>query len=267
MYMVTFIFIEVNRDYLMQYLEIRWRAWVVDNYTGTWLGDRTYYFMQVMRGGEEDIDNPDQRISDDIRLFVNYVLSLSLGILNAVMKICSCSVVLWNLSGVLYLPVGEASVPVHGYMVWLAVAYALAGCFFTVWFGKPLISLNYKQQEYEANFRFGLARLREYGESIAAYCGEKKEQKDAATRFRSIWEIFRRLMTKQRQLSWVTSLHWRISFLFPYLVGVRRSSAAKCSSADLCRRLLPFSRWKTRSPISFCTIIPRPKRRLRSCRQ
>ena len=144
MYMVTFIFIEVNRDYLMQYLEIRWRAWVVDNYTGTWLGDRTYYFMQVMRGGEEDIDNPDQRISDDIRLFVNYVLSLSLGILNAVMKICSFSVVLWNLSGVLYLPVGETGVPVHGYMVWLAVAYALAGCFFTVWFGKPLISLNYK---------------------------------------------------------------------------------------------------------------------------
>ena len=75
---------------------------------------------------------------------MNYVLSLSLGILNAVMKICSFSVVLWNLSGVLYLPVGEASVPVHGYMVWLAVAYALAGCFFTVWFGKPLISLNYK---------------------------------------------------------------------------------------------------------------------------
>ena len=240
MYMVTFIFIEVNRDYLMQYLEIRWRAWVVDNYTSTWLGDRTYYFMQVMRGGEEDIDNPDQRISDDIRLFVNYVLSLSLGILNAVMKICSFSVVLWNLSGVLYLPVGEASVPVHGYMVWLAVAYALAGCFFTVWFGKPLISLNYKQQEYEANFRFGLARLREYGESIAAYCGEAKEQKDAAARFRSIWENFRRLMTKQRQLSWVTSLHWRISFLFPYLVGVPKIFSGEMQFGGLMQTAVAF---------------------------
>ena len=109
-----------------------------------------------------------------------------------------------------------------------------------VWFGKPLISLNYKQQEYEANFRFGLARLREYGESIAAYCGEAKEQKDAAARFRSIWENFRRLMTKQRQLSWVTSLHWRISFLFPYLVGVPKIFSGEMQFGGLMQTAVAF---------------------------
>ena len=92
MYMVFFIFIEVNRDYLMQWLEIRWRTWLVNHYVGAWLGDKTYYYLQIMKAnGGSGLDNPDQRISDDIRLFVNYVLTLTLGILNALMKLISFS--------------------------------------------------------------------------------------------------------------------------------------------------------------------------------
>ena len=241
MYMVFFIFIEVNRDYLMQWLEIRWRTWMVNNFVGRWLGDQTYYLLQIIRPDENSpVDNPDQRISDDIRLFVNYVLSLTLGVLNAVMKLLSFSVVLWNLSGLLQFTVMSTEVSLPGYMVWLAILYALLGCVFTLVVGNPIVKLNYKQQEYEANFRFGLARIREYCESIASFRGERTESLDAMNRFYIVRDNFKRIMSRQWWLSWVTSLHWRVGFLFPYLVGVPRVFSGDMQFGGLMQTAVAF---------------------------
>ncbi len=241
MYMVFFIFIEVNRDYLMQWLEIRWRTWLVNNYVGRWLGDQTYYLLQIVRSDEQSsVDNPDQRISDDIRLFVNYVLTLTLGILNAVMKLFSFSVVLWNLSGIMQLTIMSHEVNMPGYMVWLAIIYALTGCVFTLVVGNPIVKLNYRQQEYEANFRFGLARIREYCESIASFRGERAESFDAMQRFYIVRDNFKRIMTRQWWLSWVINLHWRIGFLFPYLVGVPRVFSGDMQFGGLMQTAVAF---------------------------
>ena len=241
MYMVFFIFIEVNRDYLMQWLEIRWRTWMVKNFVGRWLGDQTYYLLQIVRPDENSpVDNPDQRISDDIRLFVNYVLNLTLGVLNAVMKLFSFSVVLWNLSGLLQFTVMSTEVSLPGYMVWLAILYALLGCVFTLVVGNPIVKLNYKQQEYEANFRFGLARIREYCESIASFRGEGTESFDAMKRFYIVRDNFKRIMSRQWWLSWVTSLHWRVGFLFPYLVGVPRVFSGDMQFGGLMQTAVAF---------------------------
>ncbi len=241
MYMVFFIFIEVNRDYLMQWLEIRWRTWMVNHFVGRWLGDQTYYLLQIIRSDENSpVDNPDQRISDDIRLFVNYVLNLTLGVLNAIMKLSSFSVVLWNLSGLLQFTVLNTEVSLPGYMVWLAILYALLGCVFTLVVGNPIVKLNYKQQEYEANFRFGLARIREYCESIASFRGESMESFDAMKRFYTVRDNFKRIMTRQWWLSWVTNLHWRIGFLFPYLVGVPRVFSGDMQFGGLMQTAVAF---------------------------
>lgn len=241
MYMVFFIFIEVNRDYLMQWLEIRWRTWMVNHFVGRWLGDQTYYLLQIVRSDENSlVDNPDQRISDDIRLFVNYVLNLTLGVLNAIMKLSSFSVVLWNLSGLLQFTVMSTEVSLPGYMVWLAILYALLGCVFTLVVGNPIVKLNYKQQEYEANFRFGLARIREYCESIASFRGESTESFDAMKRFYIVRDNFKRIMTRQWWLSWVTNLHWRIGFLFPYLVGVPRVFSGDMQFGGLMQTAVAF---------------------------
>lgn len=241
MYMVFFIFIEVNRDYLMQWLEIRWRTWLVNHYVGAWLGDKTYYYLQIMKAnGSSGVDNPDQRISDDIRLFVNYVLTLTLGVLNAVMKLISFSTVLWSLSGLVELSLGSHHTTISGYMVWLALIYALTGCLFTLVVGKPIVKLNYKQQEFEANFRFGLARIREYCESIASFKGENAESRSAMQGFYVVRDNFKRLMTRQWWLSWVTSLHWRIGFLFPYLVGVPKVFSGDMQFGGLMQTAVAF---------------------------
>lgn len=241
MYMVFFIFIEVNRDYLMQWLEIKWRTWLVHHYVGRWLGDKTYYLLQIAKSDENSaVDNPDQRISDDIRLFVNYMLTLTLGILNAVMKLISFSTVLWGLSGIMTFTVLNHDVQVPGYMLFLAIVYALTGCIFTIVVGKPIVKLNYKQQEYEANFRFGLARIREYCESIASFKGEITESLDAMKRFFVVRDNFKRIMTRQWWLSWVTSLHWRIGFLFPYLVGVPRVFSGDMQFGGLMQTAVAF---------------------------
>lgn len=241
MYMVFFIFIEVNRNYLMQWLEIRWRTWLVNHYVGRWLGDKTYYLLQIAHADEHSaVDNPDQRISDDIRLFVNYMLNLTLGVFNAVMKLISFSTVLWSLSGLMTFTVLNQDIKVPGYMLWLAILYALLGCVFTLVVGKPIVTLNYKQQEYEADFRFGLARIREYCESIASFKGEKTEFFDAMKRFYVVRDNFRRIMTRQWWLSWVTELHWRIGFLFPYLVGVPRVFSGDMQFGGLMQTAVAF---------------------------
>lgn len=220
MYMAVFIFFDVNRNYLKQKLEIMWRTWLTDEYVNRWLNHKTYYMMKVQAQQQgEDVDNPDQRIAEDVRLFVSYMITLTLGVSNAIMKLTSFGAILWSLSGIWTITVQDSPVAIPGYMFWIAFLYAVVGSYLTLRVGRPLISLNYRQQEFEADFRFGLARLREYYESIAFYGGERRETTDAMSRFHKIRENFYRLMKKERILSVVTEGHFRLTFLFPYLLG------------------------------------------------
>lgn len=244
MYMVAFIAMEVGRNYLMQYLEIRWRTQLVDDFVKRWLSGRTYYLMQIdeelSADGKSAVDNPDQRITDDVRLFVSYFLNLTLGIFNAALRISSFGAVLWGLSGVIDIPLGGASVSLPGYMVWLAVGYALLGTWATLWAGWPIVRLSNRQQEYEADLRFGLARLREHIESVAFYNGEERESAGALGRFEAVRRNFFRLMLRRVQLTWVTELHWRVGFLFPYMVAVPRIFAGEMQFGGLMQTAVAF---------------------------
>jgi putative ATP-binding cassette transporter len=135
---VAYIVVAVYAVYLNQMLQIRWRRWMTDNYVRDWLQDRAYYRMQLAGNGT---DNPDQRIAEDMNLFVDDTLSLVLGLLNAVVTFVSFVGILWGLSGALAFSWNGTQYELYGYMVWVAVAYALVGSWLTHRLGKPLVKL------------------------------------------------------------------------------------------------------------------------------
>ena len=134
-----------------------------------------------------ETDNPDQRIAEDVHLLAAHTLGLFTGGLRAIVTLVTFVAILWGLSGTLTVPVGESSITLPGYMVWVAVLYALAGTWLTDWLGRPLVRLNFERQRYEADFRFSLVRFRENTEGVALYRGETDEFRTFASGSRTWW--------------------------------------------------------------------------------
>ncbi len=213
-----YIFMAVYAFYLNQMLQIKWRRWMTDRYLKEWLGGRVYYRMQLTGG---PTDNPDQRIAEDLKLFVDDTLGLSLGLLNAVVTLASFVGILWALSGPLTIPLG-GGVVIPGYMVWAALVYAVAGTWITHHIGRPLIGLNFNQQRFEADFRFGLIRFRENGESVALYAGEGDELKGFGARFANVVDNWWRIMRRQKILISFTVGYNQVANVFPFVVAAPR---------------------------------------------
>ncbi|MGH8704463.1 MAG: ABC transporter ATP-binding protein/permease, partial [Burkholderiales bacterium] len=212
---VIFIVTAVYRQYFQQMLLIEWRTWLTEKYLADWLRDRAYYRLQLLDRGT---DNPDQRIADDLRIFVDLTLSLSLGLLSAVVTLVSFVAILWTLSGALQV----AGVEIPGYMVWVAVVYAVIGTWLTHLIGKPLIMLDFNQQRFEADFRFALVRLRENGEGVALYKGEAGELANFRARFFNVITNWWGIMKKQKQITWFTSFYGQVAIIFPFVVAAPR---------------------------------------------
>ena len=121
-------------------------------------------------------DNPDQRIAEDINLFIDRTLSVSVGLLSAIVTLCSFVVILWTLSAAAPLHLFGTSFSIPGYLVWAALLYAVVGTALTHLIGWPLVTLNFRQQRFEADFRFNLVRVRENSEQIALLAGETAER-------------------------------------------------------------------------------------------
>src|SRR5205085_11210522 len=121
----AYIIIAVYKFYLTQLLEMRWRAWMTTHYLQRWLSGQAFYRMELARftGNGAAPDNPDQRIQEDLNLFTTYSISLSMGLLNALVTLASFVGILWSLSGVFSFSVGHSSYEIAGFMVWAAVAY------------------------------------------------------------------------------------------------------------------------------------------------
>jgi putative ATP-binding cassette transporter len=217
---VLFIVLGVYRVYFQQMLIIEWRAWLTDKYLADWLRDRAYYRLQLLERGT---DNPDQRIADDLRLFVEETLSLSLGLLSAVVTLASFVTILWALSGAIEI----AGVSIPGYMVWIALIYSIVGTWLTHVIGKPLIGLNFNQQRFEADFRFSLVRLRENSEGVALYQGEPRETANFMGRFANVVGNYWSLMRKTKQLNWFTVFYGQGAIIFPFIVAGPRFFSGK----------------------------------------
>ncbi len=214
---LVFIAVAVYRLYLNQMLQIRWRRWLTERYLGDWLENQTFYRLQFANTGT---DNPDQRIAEDLRSFVQLTLSLSLGFLTNLVSLVSFLAILWSLSGSVTIPWLGIDLP--GYMVWVALIYAVAGTWITHRIGKPLARLSFDQQRYEADFRFALVRLRENAESVALQQGEAQEARGFGDRFARVVANWWSLMRTQKRLVWFTSAYGQIAVIFPLLVAAPR---------------------------------------------
>ncbi|MEK6243855.1 MAG: ABC transporter ATP-binding protein/permease [Pseudomonadota bacterium] len=212
---VIYIITGVYKQYFQQMLLIEWRAWLTDRFLADWLKDRAYYRLQLLDKGT---DNPDQRIADDLNAFVDLTLSLSLGLLSAVVTLVSFIGILWVISG----PITIGGFTIQGYMVWVAALYAVAGTWLTHLIGRPLIGINFDQQRQEANFRFALVRLRENAEGVALYRGEAGEFANFRARFAGVISIWWAKMLKQKQLNWFTIFYAQVAIIFPFFVAAPR---------------------------------------------
>jgi len=214
---VTWIIMFVYRVYFRQMLEIEWRTWLTEHFLAGWLKDQAHYRMQLLARSHAPfagVDNPDQRIAEDLKIFVEYTLLLSLGLLSAVVTLGSFVVILWALSG----PLTVFGVTIQGYLVWVALIYAVLGTGLTHLIGRPLIKLDFNQQRFEADFRFGLVRLRENSEGVALYRGEAAEGSGLRNRFSAVIGNWWALMLKQKQIGWFTSFYEQLAIIFPYIV-------------------------------------------------
>jgi vitamin B12/bleomycin/antimicrobial peptide transport system ATP-binding/permease protein len=233
----AFIMTSVYNRYLRQMLGFRWRQWLTTRYLKEWLGGGTFYRIERDRLA----DNPDQRIAVDLDLFATTTLSLTLDLLSALETLAWFSIVLWNTAGVLVVMMGATPVHIPGYMLWAAIAYAIVGSLLTNKLGHPLVSINYQLQRVEADFRFGLIRLRENAEQIAFYDGMTTDGSNAEKLFGRIRENWWRFMRYTRRYSFVFNFYDQIAEIFPLIVASPRYFAGALTFGTLMQIADAFS--------------------------
>jgi putative ATP-binding cassette transporter len=207
-------------EFVMQsMLIIRWRRWLTQHYVSHWLGHHSHYRM-TLEGGQTD--NPDQRIAEDINNFIsgggeaNGIYSYSILLISTLSSLVSFSIVLWDLSGNYPLPGTDIHIP--GFLFWVALIYASVGTLATFLIGRSLTALYFERQRREADFRFSLARLREYSEQVALLSGEPAEQMSLTRRFAAIIANYLALVNKRKQLLAFTSAYGQLSPIIPYIL-------------------------------------------------
>ena len=211
----AFILIAVYKLYLTLWLQIRWRRWMTGQYLDRWLSGANHYRMQLLG---DAADNPDQRIAEDIRQFIDSTLTLSTQLLSSIVTLCSFVVILWTLSASAPLHLFGATFVIPGYLVWAALLYALVGTMLTHLIGWPLVSLNFQQQRFEADFRFNLVRVRENSEQIALLRGEPVECERLLNRFGRIMANWLLIMQRTKRLTFLTAGYSQVSTVFPFVV-------------------------------------------------
>ncbi|MBM3597668.1 MAG: ABC transporter ATP-binding protein/permease [Alphaproteobacteria bacterium] len=232
------IIVAVYQIYLRQMLRIRWRTWLTNRLIDEWLEYGAYYNLQV-HGARTD--NPDQRIAEDVDQFIMHTITLTLGLLESVVTLVSFTTILWGLSGTLEVPIFDTIVAVPGYMVWFALIYAIAGTYLTQRIGRPLVTLNYMQQRYEADFRFSLIRFRENAEGVALYRGETDEKLVFGDRFAHVARNWWNIMRAQKRLTWLTAGYTQAAIVFPFLAAAPRYFSGQLQLGGLMQTSQAFT--------------------------
>ncbi|HSW69667.1 MAG TPA: ABC transporter ATP-binding protein/permease [Gammaproteobacteria bacterium] len=208
----------VYRYYLQSFLALRWRRWLTHQFLNRWLAKRSYYYLEDFN---DTTDNPDQRIQEDINSLVNTSLSLLVGMLSAVVTIFAFIFILWELSGLIRIPLGPLGVlAIPGYLVWVAIIYAIIGTTVTFKIGRPLVMLNFEQQRREANFRFAAIDLRSHAEHVALYRGEEHQKTILYKIFGGVLDNWYAIILRQKLLLWFTAGYNQLSVILPLIVAL-----------------------------------------------
>ncbi|WGE55257.1 ABC transporter ATP-binding protein/permease [Actinobacillus equuli subsp. equuli] len=215
-YVAVFVLANVYRTWLRKLLIIRWRQAMTEQFLNQWFSKQIYYRL----AHRKKMDNPDQRIAEDIRLFIELTIELTISFIFNIIQLYAFFMVLWNLSGSPEFTLFGHTFVVKGYLVWVAVVYSVFGTLFTHLIGRKLHGLNYQQQMFEANFRTSLIRKQDNAEQIALYQGEEAEKITLANEFKAIVTNWRSLMTKELQLGLFTVGYDRVSNLLPVVFSI-----------------------------------------------
>ncbi|MFI9506276.1 ABC transporter ATP-binding protein/permease [Nocardia sp. NPDC052566] len=201
--------------------DIRWRVWLTDNIAGDWLQDRAFYRGRFI---DNTIDNPDQRIQQDITTFVQTARSLAVGGgstgggIGAVVAVVSFTKILWDLSG----PMTVLGADIPRAMVFIVLMYVLISTVIAIGIGRPLIRLNFLYERATANFRYALVRLRDSAESVAFYRGEEVEHRGIVARFAAVIQVFWRYVRQNTYFQGWNLLVSQLSLVFPYVLQAPR---------------------------------------------
>ena len=189
-------------NYIRKKLTLYWRRWLTRDFLGKYFQNRAFYELSQ---SQKAIDNPDQRIAEDINKFADGFLTFFFNILLTCLHVIAFSVVLWKISPTLTI---------------VLVIYVASGSVITIWlFGRKLVKLNYKQQEKEGNFRFGLVRLRENAESVAFYRGEAQELNQLNYLFDRVVRNFNKIIIYQELfLNAFVRLYKNIPWILPVVI-------------------------------------------------
>jgi putative ATP-binding cassette transporter len=247
-----YIALAVYQLYLNQWLQIRWRRWLTSHYLGEWLQDANHYRMQLQG---DAADNPDQRITDDVKLFVERTLDIGVGLLSATVTLGSFIVILWGLSGASPLTIFGREFTIPGYLVWGALIYAVFGTALTQWIGSPLVNLDFQQQRYEADFRFNLVRVRENSEQIALLQGERAERQRLSERFGRVVDNWYGIMQRTKRLTAFTASYAQAAVIFPYVLVAPAYFADKIHLGGMMQTASAFS--SVQKALSFFVSIYR----------
>jgi vitamin B12/bleomycin/antimicrobial peptide transport system ATP-binding/permease protein len=235
----VYILLAVYQLYLNQWLQIRWRRWLTSAYLDHWLEGANHYRMQLLG---DAADNPDQRISEDIASFIQLTLNIGLQLLNSCVTLASFMIILWSLSAAAPLHLFGMSFSIAGYLLWAALLYAVIGTALTHFIGRPLIALNFRQQRYEADFRFNLVRVRENSEQIALLDGDRAERDRLLMRFGSVVANWYAIMTRQKKLTFFTAGYSQASVVFPFILASPAYFAGKVQLGGLMQTANAFGR-------------------------
>jgi putative ATP-binding cassette transporter len=231
------IVLAVYSVYVNQLLQIRWRRWLTRKFLTEWMADRAYYHISLTaEPAAVGTDNPDQRVAEDLRDFTDQTLSLGLGLLSNMVSLFSFVTILWGLSGAIEV----FGIPIPGYMVWVALAYAVVGTWLTHLVGRPLAILSFRQQRVEADFRYALMRVRENMESIALYRGEEEEGVTLRQRFGAVIANWRQIMTRTKLLNSLVVGYDQVAVVFPVVVAAPRYFAGAMQLGGLMQTVGSF---------------------------
>ena len=248
----VFIVIAVYQLYLNQWLQIRWRRWMTAHYLSEWMHQANHYRMQLQG---DAADNPDQRMTDDVKLFVDRTLNIGVGLLNSIVTLASFVVILWGLSNAAPLHLFGQDIAIPGYLVWGALIYSILGTVLTHLIGWPLVGIDFRQQQYEADFRFNLVRVRENSEQIALLRGDAAERERLLVRFGRVVENWLAIMNRTKKLTAFTASYSQASVIFPYILVAPAYFAKKIQLGGMMQTASAFS--SVQGALSFFITIYR----------
>ncbi|MBH5329334.1 ABC transporter ATP-binding protein/permease [Eikenella sp. S3360] len=226
-------------NWLRKILLFRWRSHLTQQFQRQWLGRSRHYRLQLQAGGEPD--NPDQRIAEDIFLLSEKSIDLFKYFIMNAAKLGAFVVILWQLSGVQTFRIFGQSITIHGYLVWVALAYSAACTLVTHLIGRKLQPLNVERQHREADYRATLLRVRDHAEQIALYRGENAEQGRLNRRFEAVRQNWRELIGRELRLETFSAAYLRLSMFIPIIATLPMYLAHTLTFGDMMKARSAFS--------------------------